>query len=141
MLMCTRPLVVFWWLRKNYWSYRKNNYIFGILTKFYLRKVTSYFTCRSKITDLFLTLADLFLPLFGINKRSLFFNILSILENFKFLPTFIKVVYFDPLVASNFKYCKMDQLLVAGLNEDFWPFFTPSDYKQIDQRLGGVSTR
>ena len=47
MLMCTRPLVVFWWLRKNYWSYRKNNYIFGILTKFYLRKVTSYFTCRA----------------------------------------------------------------------------------------------
>ena len=47
MLMCTRPLVVFWWLRKNYWSYRNNSYIFGILTKFYLRKVTSYFTCRA----------------------------------------------------------------------------------------------
>ena len=74
---------------------------------------------RSKITDLFLTLADLFLPLFGINKSSLFFNILSILENFKFLPTFIKVMYFDPLVASNFKYCKIDQLFVAGLNDDF----------------------
>ena len=72
-----------------------------------------------KITELFLTPAELFLPLFGINKRSLFFNILSILENFKFLPTFIKVVYFDPLVASNFKYCKIDQLFVAGLNEDF----------------------
>ena len=34
-------------ITKNYWSYRKNNYIFGILTKFYLRKVTSYFTCRA----------------------------------------------------------------------------------------------
>ena len=35
--MCTQPLVVFWWLLMNYWSYRKNNYIFGILTKFYLK--------------------------------------------------------------------------------------------------------
>ena len=32
-----------------------------------------------KITELFLTLAELFLPLLGINKSSLFFNILSIL--------------------------------------------------------------
>ena len=37
-------------------------------------------TRRGKqITELFLTLAELFLPLLGINKSSLFFNILSIL--------------------------------------------------------------
>ena len=39
-------------ITKNYWSYRKNNHIFEILIKFYLRKVTSCFTCRAKYFNL-----------------------------------------------------------------------------------------
>ena len=72
-----------------------------------------------KINELFLPQGELFFTPFWYKKSSLFFNILSILENFKFLPTFIKVVYFDPLVASNFKYCIIDQLFVPGLIDDF----------------------
>ena len=35
------------WLRKNYWSDRKNNYIFGILVKFWVGKTTCWYIYES----------------------------------------------------------------------------------------------
>ena len=71
------------------------------------------------IADFFLPPPDFYLPRFGINKKSLFFKFLSILEKFKFHSTFIKVVSFDPLLDGNFKYLKSSQVFMVGQNIDF----------------------
>ena len=76
-----------------------------------------------------------FLPLFGMNNETLFFFSSFVFVKFWVHSTFVKVVYFDPLLHGNFKYFSFKKLFMVDRNRDFCPSITPTDYTSLNREF------